>query len=78
MNNINKECGFKISQAWNPTIRFLQLSDTDMFNNIEWNRPTDPLLLQVKLSWRREGVHSELSIKSVQQVAMLPQNREVK
>jgi hypothetical protein len=48
MNNINEEYGFKISRAWNPTIRFLQFSDRDMFNNIEWNRPTDPLILQIK------------------------------
>jgi hypothetical protein len=48
MNNINRQYGFKISWAWNPTIRFLQLSDTDKFKNIKWNMPTDPLILQIK------------------------------
>jgi hypothetical protein len=34
LNNINCDKGFKLSQAWNPTINLLQTSHTDSFNNI--------------------------------------------
>lgn len=30
LNNVNYKEGFKLSQAWNPAIRFLKLNDTDM------------------------------------------------
>lgn len=53
--NIYTEYGFEISWAWTPTVIILQISGTGMFNNIRWNRPADPLIVQIKYRGGEEG-----------------------
>jgi hypothetical protein len=43
LNNISRKEDFKLNQAWNMTIRFLQLINAGRLNNTEQGRSTDGL-----------------------------------
>jgi hypothetical protein len=40
-NNIKREEGFKLNQAWNPIIRLLWLSDADKLDSIQGDKLQD-------------------------------------